>query len=82
MLQSTGIPDTDFVLREHMEEINRLFEGETVEEIIQNLEKEASPWSLKQLDTLKKMVCENALFLGFLINTAQITIICTKCTCE
>ncbi|XP_060558404.1 3-hydroxyisobutyryl-CoA hydrolase, mitochondrial-like isoform X1 [Ruditapes philippinarum] len=53
--ESTGIPDTDFILRDHMEEINRLFEGETVEEIMQNLEKDGSPWASKQLEILKKM---------------------------
>ena len=54
--QSTDIEDNDFVLRDHMEEINRLFEGESVEEIFANLEKDGSEWALKQLNTLKKMV--------------------------
>lgn len=54
--QSTDIPDADFILRDHMEEINRLFDGDTVEEIFSNLEKEGSEWALKQLNTLKKMV--------------------------
>lgn len=53
--ESTDIPDDEFVLREHMEEINRLFEGETVEEIMKNLEKEGSEWAASQLNTLKKM---------------------------
>ncbi|XP_055996782.1 3-hydroxyisobutyryl-CoA hydrolase, mitochondrial-like isoform X2 [Ostrea edulis] len=52
---STDIPDTDFVLEPHMEEINRLFDGNTVEEIVENLKKEGSEWAEKQLNTLNKM---------------------------
>lgn len=40
-----------------MEEINRLFDGNTVEEIVENLKKEGSEWAEKQLNTLNKMVC-------------------------
>ncbi|KAH3700048.1 3-hydroxyisobutyryl-CoA hydrolase, mitochondrial-like isoform X2 [Dreissena polymorpha] len=52
--ESTDIPDTDFSLRDHMGEINRLFDGDTVEQIFENLRKEGSEWSLKQLEELKK----------------------------
>lgn len=55
-LQSTDIPDTDFVLEPHIEEIDRLFNGDTVEEIVHNLKMEGSEWAKKQLDTLSKMV--------------------------
>eukprot|EP00105_Crassostrea_gigas_P015933 XP_011433119.1 PREDICTED: 3-hydroxyisobutyryl-CoA hydrolase, mitochondrial-like isoform X1 [Crassostrea gigas] len=52
---STDIPDTDFVLEPHIEEIDRLFNGDTVEEIVHNLKMEGSEWAKKQLDTLSKM---------------------------
>ena len=55
-LQSTDIPDNEFILHDHIEEINKLFDGETVEEIVSNLEKDGSEWAVKQLNTLKKMV--------------------------
>lgn len=55
-LQSTDIPDTDFVLEPHLEEINRLFNGNTVEEIVENLKTDGSEWATKQLNTLSKMV--------------------------
>lgn len=57
MLQSTDIEDTDFILRSHMEDINRLFDGETVEEIMENLKNDGSEWATKQLNVLNKMVC-------------------------
>ena len=46
----------EFSLYEHMEQINRLFHGDSVEKIIDNLKNEGSDWSLKQVDTLNKMV--------------------------
>nr|XP_022313161.1 3-hydroxyisobutyryl-CoA hydrolase, mitochondrial-like isoform X1 [Crassostrea virginica] len=52
---STDIPDTDFVLEPHLEEINRLFNGNTVEEIVENLKTDGSEWATKQLNTLSKM---------------------------
>jgi hypothetical protein len=39
-----------------MEEINRLFDGNTVEEIVENLKTDGSEWATKQLSTLNKMV--------------------------
>ena len=47
--------DAEFVLKSHMDQINRLFDGETVEEIMMNLEKDGSGWATKQLETLRKM---------------------------
>ena len=55
-LQSTDIPDNEFILHDHLENINRLFDGETVEQIFTNLEKDGSEWAISQLNTLKKMV--------------------------
>ncbi|XP_071152505.1 3-hydroxyisobutyryl-CoA hydrolase, mitochondrial-like isoform X1 [Mytilus edulis] len=52
---STDIPDKDFILAKDMEKINRLFDGKTMEEIYQNLEKDGSEWATTQLNTLKKM---------------------------
>ncbi|KAL4228647.1 hypothetical protein ACF0H5_011692 [Mactra antiquata] len=53
--ESTDVEDKDFILRPHMEEINRLFGGETVEQIVENLEKEGSDWAKTQLNILRKM---------------------------
>jgi len=55
-LQSTDIPDDDFVLRDRMEDINRLFAGDTVEEIVANLKNDGSSWAQEQLKILSKMV--------------------------
>lgn len=54
--QSTSIPDNDFILKPHMESIDKLFSGSTVEEIFSNLESDDSEWAQKQLSILKKMV--------------------------
>ncbi|XP_013390198.1 3-hydroxyisobutyryl-CoA hydrolase, mitochondrial isoform X2 [Lingula anatina] len=48
-------PDKEFVLQSHLDDINRNFGGETVEEIMSALEKDGSEWATKQLETLKKM---------------------------
>ncbi|XP_072334367.1 3-hydroxyisobutyryl-CoA hydrolase, mitochondrial isoform X1 [Scyliorhinus torazame] len=47
--------DDKFVLAEHMDKINRLFKTNSVEEILQNLKQDASPFALQLLETLKKM---------------------------
>ena len=39
-----------------MDQINRLFDGATIEQIMENLRTDGSEWSKKQLDTLSKMV--------------------------
>lgn len=70
LLQSTDIPDKDFILAKDMEKINRLFDGKTMEEIYQNLEKDGSEWATTQLNTLKKMVKEfEMLFLEIIYQT-------------
>ncbi|XP_078084721.1 3-hydroxyisobutyryl-CoA hydrolase, mitochondrial isoform X1 [Mustelus asterias] len=47
--------DDNFVLEEHMDKINRLFKTNSVEEILQNLKQDGSPFALQHLETLKKM---------------------------
>ncbi|KAK6485001.1 3-hydroxyisobutyryl-CoA hydrolase [Huso huso] len=44
-----------FILAEHMDQINRLFEASSVEDIMQKLNEDGSSFALKQLETLKKM---------------------------
>lgn len=53
--QSKTDEDKPFVLEPHMEKINELFGGDTVEDIFNRLEKDGSEWSLNQLNLLKKM---------------------------
>jgi len=53
--ESTDIPDNEFVLRPDMENINTLFDGDSVEQIFDNLQKDGSEWATKQLNILKKM---------------------------
>ncbi|XP_072173731.1 3-hydroxyisobutyryl-CoA hydrolase, mitochondrial-like [Diadema setosum] len=47
--------DKPFSLEPHREHIDRLFDGESLEEIFQKLEQDGSEWATKQLETLKKM---------------------------
>ncbi|XP_038045845.1 3-hydroxyisobutyryl-CoA hydrolase, mitochondrial-like [Patiria miniata] len=47
--------DKPFSLESHMDNINRLFSGSSVEEILQALETDGSEWAIKQLEILKKM---------------------------
>ncbi|XP_065416940.1 3-hydroxyisobutyryl-CoA hydrolase, mitochondrial [Chrysemys picta bellii] len=47
--------EKQFVLDEHMDKINSLFSASTMEEIIQNLKQDGSPFALKQLETINKM---------------------------
>ncbi|XP_067843838.1 3-hydroxyisobutyryl-CoA hydrolase, mitochondrial isoform X2 [Heptranchias perlo] len=47
--------DDKFVLAEHMDKINRLFKTNSVEEILQNLKQDGSPFALQHLGILKKM---------------------------
>ena len=57
--QSLEYSDKEFALQPHMENIDRLFAGETMEEIFKALEEDGSEWATKQLNTLKKMVKRN-----------------------
>uniref|UniRef100_A0A2C9JPK6 3-hydroxyisobutyryl-CoA hydrolase, mitochondrial n=1 Tax=Biomphalaria glabrata TaxID=6526 RepID=A0A2C9JPK6_BIOGL len=52
---STLDTDKDFVLKPHLEKINKLFAGQTMEKIFDNLQNDKSEWAKKQLDILKKM---------------------------
>ncbi|EMP26246.1 3-hydroxyisobutyryl-CoA hydrolase, partial [Chelonia mydas] len=47
--------EKQFVLDEHMDKINSLFSASCMEEIIQNLKQDGSPFALKQLETINKM---------------------------
>ncbi|KAM3855260.1 3-hydroxyisobutyryl-CoA hydrolase, mitochondrial isoform 2-T4 [Vipera latastei] len=47
--------EKEFILGEHMDKINSLFSANSVEEIVQNLKKDGSPFALDQLRTITKM---------------------------
>ncbi|KAJ8036687.1 3-hydroxyisobutyryl-CoA hydrolase, mitochondrial [Holothuria leucospilota] len=47
--------DKPFVLQPHQEQINRLFAGETMEDICEALKKDGSEWAVKQLEIIRKM---------------------------
>ena len=65
-MQSKLDADKDFILAPHMDQINRLFSGKTMEDIYRNLEEDGSEWALKQLETLKKMVSTCSVAAGML----------------
>ncbi len=48
--------DKEFVLKPRLADIDRLFDGSTVEGIFEKLEKDGSEWATAQLNTLRKMV--------------------------
>lgn len=45
----------EFSLSPHLQQINRCFSGDSVEEIIARLEKDGSEWAKKTIETLNKM---------------------------
>ncbi|XP_055493742.1 3-hydroxyisobutyryl-CoA hydrolase, mitochondrial isoform X2 [Leucoraja erinacea] len=47
--------DDQFVLAEHMDKINRLFKTNSVEEIMENMREDGSPFAVQHLEMLKKM---------------------------
>ncbi|XP_078260692.1 3-hydroxyisobutyryl-CoA hydrolase, mitochondrial isoform X2 [Rhinoraja longicauda] len=47
--------DDKFVLAEHMDKINRLFKTNSVEEIMENMRQDGSPFAVQHLEMLKKM---------------------------
>ncbi|XP_077131775.1 3-hydroxyisobutyryl-CoA hydrolase, mitochondrial isoform X3 [Ranitomeya variabilis] len=47
--QSKASKDDPFILAEHLDKINSLFSGNSVEEIIENLKQDGSPFALQQL---------------------------------
>ncbi|KFV63473.1 hypothetical protein N307_05635, partial [Dryobates pubescens] len=53
--KSKADQDKPFVLDEHMEKINSLFSGDTVEEIVKKLKQDGSAFANEQLETLNKM---------------------------
>lgn len=53
--QSRLDAEKPFVLQQHTEAIDRLFEGSSVEEILEKLQKDQSAFAQKQVETLLKM---------------------------
>ncbi|KAB5577395.1 hypothetical protein PHYPO_G00209440 [Pangasianodon hypophthalmus] len=53
--QSTLDAEKPFVLQQHTKAIDRLFEGSSVEEILEKLQKDQSAFAQKQVETLSKM---------------------------
>ncbi|KAL7882149.1 hypothetical protein AOLI_G00089980 [Acnodon oligacanthus] len=53
--QSTLDAEKPFALQQHTEAIDRLFKASSVEEILENLQKDGSAFAQKQLETLAKM---------------------------
>uniref|UniRef100_W5UBM4 3-hydroxyisobutyryl-CoA hydrolase n=1 Tax=Ictalurus punctatus TaxID=7998 RepID=W5UBM4_ICTPU len=53
--QSRLDAEKPFVLQQHTEAIDRLFEGSSVEEILEKLQKDQSAFAQKQVETLSKM---------------------------
>ncbi|KAH9505521.1 hypothetical protein Btru_057493 [Bulinus truncatus] len=47
--------DKEFILQPHVEKINKLFTGNTMEKIFDSLHKDGSEWAKDQLEILKKM---------------------------
>ena len=47
--------DKEFCLLPRMDDIDRLFSGQTMEKIFEDLERDGSEWALQQLATMKKM---------------------------
>ncbi|XP_075286073.1 3-hydroxyisobutyryl-CoA hydrolase, mitochondrial [Opisthocomus hoazin] len=47
--------EKEFVLDEHMEKINSIFSANSMEEIVEKLKQDGSPFAIKQLETIKKM---------------------------
>ncbi|XP_062466025.1 3-hydroxyisobutyryl-CoA hydrolase, mitochondrial [Pezoporus occidentalis] len=54
-MKSKADEEKDFVLDEHMEKINSLFSGNSMEEIVKNLKQDGSAFAIKQLETINKM---------------------------
>ncbi|XP_073504046.1 3-hydroxyisobutyryl-CoA hydrolase, mitochondrial isoform X2 [Phyllobates terribilis] len=53
--ESKASKDEPFILAEHLDKVNSLFSGNSVEEIMENLKQDGSPFALQQLKTLSKM---------------------------
>ncbi|NXA07664.1 HIBCH protein, partial [Sapayoa aenigma] len=54
-MKSTVDQEKKFVLDEHMEKINSIFSASSIEEIVQKLKQDGSPFAIKQLETINKM---------------------------
>uniref|UniRef100_A0A8D2CKH2 3-hydroxyisobutyryl-CoA hydrolase n=1 Tax=Sciurus vulgaris TaxID=55149 RepID=A0A8D2CKH2_SCIVU len=53
--QSKIDQDKSFILEEHMDKINSCFSANTVEQIIENLQQDGSPFALQQLKVINQM---------------------------
>lgn len=53
--QSKSKTGVELSLKPHLQAINQIFGADTVENILNNLEKDGSEWSLSMLETLQKM---------------------------
>ncbi|KAI6056601.1 3-hydroxyisobutyryl-CoA hydrolase, mitochondrial [Marmota monax] len=53
--QSKIDQDKSFILEEHLDKINRCFSANTVEQIIENLQQDGSPFALEQLKVINQM---------------------------
>ena len=53
--QSEKADDPAFILQPHLDQINQLFSGDTMEDIMRLLESDGSDWALKTVKTLQKM---------------------------
>ncbi|KAM5155700.1 3-hydroxyisobutyryl-CoA hydrolase, mitochondrial isoform 1-T1 [Callospermophilus lateralis] len=53
--QSKIDQDKSFILEEHLDKINRCFSANTVEQIIENLQQDGSPFALEQLKIINQM---------------------------
>ncbi|KAM9304898.1 3-hydroxyisobutyryl-CoA hydrolase, mitochondrial [Gastrophryne carolinensis] len=53
--KSASSKEKQFILAEHLDKINSLFTAYSVEEIIENLKKDGSPFAQQQLETLQRM---------------------------
>ncbi|KAM4870521.1 3-hydroxyisobutyryl-CoA hydrolase, mitochondrial isoform X1 [Urocitellus parryii] len=53
--QSKIDQDKSFILEDHLDKINRCFSANTVEQIIENLQQDGSPFALEQLKVINQM---------------------------
>ncbi len=45
-----------YTLLPHIDQIDEIFNADSVEEIVENLKKDGGEWAQKQLDIMQKMV--------------------------
>ncbi|XP_031627285.1 3-hydroxyisobutyryl-CoA hydrolase, mitochondrial-like [Contarinia nasturtii] len=57
-------PQTEFILTKHLDQINKCFDASSVEEILDNLEKDNSEWAKQTINMLRKL-CPTSLKIIF-----------------